>query len=102
MSKSRKNVVNPFDRANIYTDEGLRYFLLRCGVATKDGNYTDTKVIRILNTELADTLGNLLNRCTSMALNPNQEVPEINQDVFHNVMKVGVAQKLVDNVSELP
>jgi len=38
MSKSKNNVVNPIERANLYTSEGMRYFLLREGVAHSDGS----------------------------------------------------------------
>ena len=38
MSKSRGNVVDPFDRIERYTSDGLRYFLLREGVPHSDGS----------------------------------------------------------------
>lgn len=38
MSKSRHNVVDPVQAAQQYTMEGLRYFLLREGVAHSDGS----------------------------------------------------------------
>lgn len=38
MSKSKFNVVDPMDVCDTYTMEGLRYFLLREGVAHNDGS----------------------------------------------------------------
>lgn len=38
MSKSKQNVVDPVAAAKTYTMEGLRYFLLREGVAHSDGS----------------------------------------------------------------
>ncbi|TMW40386.1 hypothetical protein DOY81_014534, partial [Sarcophaga bullata] len=38
MSKSKNNVVDPLLASETYTMEGLRYFLLREGVAHSDGN----------------------------------------------------------------
>lgn len=38
MSKSKGNVVDPNERAALYTHEGIRYFLLREGVAHSDGS----------------------------------------------------------------
>lgn len=38
MSKSKFNVVDPNERASIYTNDGLRYFLLREGVPHNDGS----------------------------------------------------------------
>ncbi|XP_017874290.1 PREDICTED: methionine--tRNA ligase, mitochondrial isoform X1 [Drosophila arizonae] len=76
MSKSKHNVVDPVEAAKQYTMEGLRYFLLREGVAHSDGNFSHVKALRILNSELADTLGNLLSRACAKSLNPQQMYPE--------------------------
>ncbi|XP_031350428.1 methionine--tRNA ligase, mitochondrial-like [Photinus pyralis] len=102
MSKSKNNVVSPFNRSLLYTCDGLRYFLLREGVAHSDGNYSDTKLTRILNSELADTLGNLLSRCCSSALNPNQVFPEIDSEAFERVASMDVTKKIMDAVMKLP
>nr|CAH7757054.1 unnamed protein product [Callosobruchus chinensis] len=102
MSKSKGNVVCPFDTAQMYTTDGLRYFLLREGVAHSDGNYSDTKVLRILNSELADTLGNLLNRCTGSALNPRQIFPAIDSSTMATVKSLDVTKSLLEHVSNLP
>ncbi|XP_037317645.2 methionine--tRNA ligase, mitochondrial [Pungitius pungitius] len=75
MSKSLGNVVDPLERSQTFTTDGMRYFLLRQGVPDSDCDYTDNKVIKLLNAELADSLGGLLNRCTAPALNPAQVYP---------------------------
>lgn len=72
MSKSLGNVVDPLERSHMFTVDGLRYFLLRQGVPDSDCDYTDDKVVKLLNAELADSLGGLLNRCVAPALNPAQ------------------------------
>lgn len=38
MSKSKNNVIDPMERADLYTMEGIRYFLLREGVQHSDGS----------------------------------------------------------------
>lgn len=38
MSKSKQNVIDPIERAQTYTMEGIRYFLLREGVQHSDGS----------------------------------------------------------------
>ena len=38
MSKSRGNVVDPFDRLSAYSADGLRYYLMKDGVAHSDGS----------------------------------------------------------------
>ncbi|XP_022069708.1 methionine--tRNA ligase, mitochondrial [Acanthochromis polyacanthus] len=75
MSKSLGNVVDPLERSQMFTTDGMRYFLLRQGVPDSDCDYTDDKVIKVLNAELTDSLGGLLNRCTAPALNPAQIYP---------------------------
>ena len=51
---------------------GLRYFLLRQGVPHSDGNYNQELLVNCLNSELANTLGNLLNRITAKSINSDQ------------------------------
>lgn len=75
MSKSRKNVVDPFAESDILTSNGLRYFLLREAVPQSDANYSREKARKILNSELADTLGNLVNRCCAISVNLKQIRP---------------------------
>ncbi|KAK2848890.1 hypothetical protein Q5P01_008724 [Channa striata] len=75
MSKSLGNVVDPLERSQVFTTDGVRYFLLRQGVPDSDCDYTDDKAVKLLNAELADSLGGLLNRCTAPALNPAQVYP---------------------------
>lgn len=107
MSKSLGNVVDPLERSNIYTSDGLRYFLLRQGVPDSDCDYTDDKVIKLLNAELADSLGGLLNRCTAPALNPDQVYPVFCPTLFpfdRTEQSRGVEEdyKMLDSVSNLP
>ncbi|XP_050101305.1 methionine--tRNA ligase, mitochondrial [Anopheles aquasalis] len=102
MSKSKFNVVDPAERAELYTHEGLRYFLLREGVAHSDGNYSDTKILRILNSELADTLGNLLSRCCGKALNPASLYPALDKDAFERLKSYDVTNRLLEVLSEMP
>lgn len=85
MSKTKGNVVDPIDAGSQYTESGLRYFLLREGTAHSDGNYSDLKIRRILNSELADTWGNLLNRCCGKAINPKLIYPKIDLASFENI-----------------
>ncbi|XP_034487769.1 methionine--tRNA ligase, mitochondrial isoform X2 [Drosophila innubila] len=87
MSKSKHNVVDPIKAAEQYTMEGLRYFLLREGVAHSDGNFSHVKALRILNSELADTLGNLLSRACAKSLNPQQMYPVPHAEHFSQLLR---------------
>ncbi|XP_066581766.1 methionine--tRNA ligase, mitochondrial isoform X2 [Prorops nasuta] len=99
MSKSKGNVVSPFEAANIFSEDGLRYFLLREGVPQSDGNYCPKTVQNILNSELADNLGNLVNRCVGRSLNPLGEFPQ--PKGLENVLQSEAADKLKKNLESL-
>ncbi|EDW97601.1 methionine--tRNA ligase, mitochondrial isoform X1 [Drosophila yakuba] len=102
MSKSKHNVVDPVQAARQYTMEGLRYFLLREGVAHSDGNYSHVKAQRILNSELADTLGNLLSRASAKSLNPGQIYPSASAEHLADLLRsLDAAKRLQDSLLQL-
>nr|XP_022911507.1 methionine--tRNA ligase, mitochondrial isoform X1 [Onthophagus taurus] len=101
MSKSKSNVISPIKLSNTYTNEGIRYFLLREGITHRDGNYSEVKLMRILNSELADTFGNLLSRCCGNALNPIQTIPPLNKTAFNEITKIEAGKKLIELVESL-
>ncbi|XP_064615166.1 methionine--tRNA ligase, mitochondrial-like [Liolophura sinensis] len=84
MSKSRGNVVDPVERIQMFSADGMRYFLLKESVPHSDGNYTDEKVMQVINSDLVNTLGNLLQRCTSLSVNPDQVIPPLHGESFSN------------------
>ena len=63
MSKSIGNVIDPVELIKKYTKDGLRFFLLREGVPESDCNINMDKFANYINAELANTLGNLYQRC---------------------------------------
>lgn len=56
MSKSKFNVVDPLERSKTYTSEGMRYFLLREGVAHSDGSKFFKFVVNFLIVVLIERL----------------------------------------------
>lgn len=67
MSKSLGNVIDPHQIADVIGADGLRYYLLADIATGQDSDMSEERVLFRYNKELADILGNLLNRTLSMA-----------------------------------
>ena len=66
MSKSLGNVVDPMAMAARYGVDQLRYFLLREVSFGQDGSYSHEAIVNRVNSELANSFGNLAQRSLSM------------------------------------
>ncbi|QWG21238.1 methionine--tRNA ligase [Bradyrhizobium sediminis] len=66
MSKSLGNVVDPFNLADQYGVDQVRYFFLREVPFGQDGNYNHEAIVARINADLANDLGNLAQRSLSM------------------------------------
>jgi methionyl-tRNA synthetase len=67
MSKSEGNVVDPAALANKYGAEALRYYLMSDIATGSDADFSEGRLIARYNADLANSLGNLLNRTLNMA-----------------------------------
>jgi len=66
MSKSLGNVVRPLDLADKYGVDALRYYLMREMTPGQDASFTEENFIQRYNSDLANDLGNLVNRVTKL------------------------------------
>jgi methionyl-tRNA synthetase len=67
MSKTRGNVLNPDSAVELFGVDGVRYLVLREIPFDRDGDVTLEGLVRRYNADLANDLGNLVNRTVSMA-----------------------------------
>lgn len=66
MSKSLGNIVDPDELADEFGVETLRYYLCRDIRSGRDSDFDIERLVMLFNTELANDLGNLLNRSINM------------------------------------
>lgn len=66
MSKSKGSVIKPLDMKSVVGVDPLRYFLTRDIALGNDAAFTPELLITRVNSELANNLGNLLSRATTL------------------------------------
>ena len=67
MSKSVGNIIDPFVLADKYGTDALRYYLMSDIATGQDADFSEERFVERYNTDLANSLGNLLNRTLVMA-----------------------------------
>ncbi|KAI5074790.1 hypothetical protein GOP47_0010751 [Adiantum capillus-veneris] len=62
MGKSLGNTIEPRDLVSRFGSDAVRYYFLKEIEFGRDGDYSEERFINIVNANLANTIGNLLNR----------------------------------------
>jgi methionyl-tRNA synthetase len=91
MSKSTGNALNPLDLVDQFGADAFRYFLMREMNVGQDSDFTPEQFLVRYNSELANNLGNLVNRTLNMTTRfaggvlPAAEVPEEPEREVHEL-----------------
>ena len=110
MSKSMGNIRDPNTFADTFGVEALRYYLMRDCVVGQDMDFTDQRLIQRYNSDLANGLGNLLNRTLNMAHRYREgrlRMPDLTDDRWNAAgwpapfddLRLGIIEKEVENYS---
>ncbi|MCA6586128.1 MAG: methionine--tRNA ligase [Pseudanabaena sp. M090S1SP1A06QC] len=66
MGKTLGNTIDPYDLVDRFGADAIRYYFLKEIEFGKDGDFSEERFISIVNADLANSLGNLLNRSLGM------------------------------------
>jgi len=114
ISKSRGNVVDPYALAQAISArsgasvdvavDAVRYFVLREVPFGLDGQFSEVAVLQRFNADLANDLGNLLNRCLPFVQRyfggqvpaPGNDAPTLDDDIARVAQAAGAALDSLD------
>jgi methionyl-tRNA synthetase len=89
MGKTLGNTLDPVQLVSQYGSDAVRYYFLKEIEFGQDGDFNETRFINIVNADLANDLGNLLNRTLNMARKYcGETVPHLTEaDIPNNILK---------------
>ena len=94
MGKTLGNTIDPIDLVEKYGSDAVRYYFLKEIELGKDGDFNEARFIEVLNNDLANVLGNSLNRTLGMLKKYCQSnVPQLTGDDYdldHPLKSIGV------------
>ena len=103
MGKSLGNVIDPFLLQQEYGTDPLRWYLLKDFTLGKDGDFKEKRLIEIVNNDLANTIGNLLNRTISMSRKwYSNSVPVLNtKNILEHKLMLYASQEIKNYISAM-
>jgi len=115
MSKSKGNVIYADDLAELFSVDAVRYFVLHEMPFDNDGSLTYELMVERINSDLANILGNLVNRTISMnnkyfggvILNPgvnepiDEEIENLAEETLGRVIGKMDKLRIADAISEI-
>ena len=95
MSKSKGNIVYADDLVNKYGVDAVRFYMIHEMPYASDGVYTEDLLVETINSNLANVLGNLVNRTIGMAnkyfdgvINNTDTKEEIDKEFIEEILKL--------------
>lgn len=87
MSKSLGNVVDPNEVVQKYGTDPVRYYLLKEIPSLTDGDYSNDRMEQLYDADLANELGNLVSRVTTIASQDGIEVNTEELKAFDEILE---------------
>ena len=111
ISKSLGNAIDPFEYAERFGSDGFRHFVLKAVSPFNDGDFSSERLASVYQSDLANGLGNLVSRVTSLCakssfpgLDPSPRSPTDSSEVADLLREYRLdeaAQRIWDEIARL-
>jgi methionyl-tRNA synthetase len=107
MGKSLGNTIDPIALVDKYGADAVRYYFLKEIEFGKDGDFNEARFINVLNADLANDLGNLLNRTLNMVKKycggnmPQVEKEDISNEYYLEAIGLSLGEQVKNAYEDL-